>query len=54
MAQIVFNTVAGIDGTIQLRDNPFMDFWRMAFKMNKRRVPIRSVSYTHLTLPTKA
>lgn len=41
MAQIVFNTVAGIDGTIQLRDNPFMDFWRMAFKMNKRRVPIR-------------
>lgn len=41
MAQIVFNTVCGVDGTIQLRDNPFMDFWRMAFKMNKKRVPIR-------------
>ena len=41
MAQIVFNTVSGVDGVITLRDNVFMDFWRMAFKMNKRRVPIR-------------
>ena len=42
MARILFSLATGIDGEIQLRDNKFMDFWKMVFSRHKRLLSLRS------------
>ena len=36
MSKVVFELSDGIDGEIQLRDNEFMDFWKMVFVRNNK------------------
>jgi len=36
MSKVVFELSDGVDGEIQLRDNAFMDFWKMVFTRNNK------------------
>ena len=36
MSKVVFELSDGVDGEIQLRDNEFMDFWKMVFVRNNK------------------
>ena len=36
MSKLVFELSDGVDGEIQLRDNAFMDFWKMVFIRNNK------------------
>lgn len=41
MARLEFSLSNGVEGTIQLRDGMFMDFWKYAHKRNKRVFGVR-------------
>ena len=41
MSRLEFSLSNGVEGTIQLRDGMFMDFWKYAHKRNKRVFGVR-------------
>lgn len=50
MAKVVFELTNGVDGEVELRDNFFMDYWKMIFRRNLKLCNVRkdkSVYHMH-------